>query len=294
MSLFQPDLPLDELIRRWAPEPSRFMDLQGMRVHYRDEGPRDDPCPLVLVHGTAASLHTWEGWIKWFKGERRIITMDIPGFGLTGPEPKSNYHIDRYTHFILGLLDALAVPGRFIIGGNSLGGEIAWHVAAEVPERVRAAILVDAAGYYAHPTGMPLGFALAAMRGMSWLTTRSMPRAVLRASMRFVYGNPARITPELEQRYFEMALRPGNRLALGQRLQQHTMGQDRDRLKRLTMPTLLMWGAKDRIFDMRHAQALHAAIPGSQLVSFAELGHVPHEEDPQLTVGALKVFLARL
>jgi pimeloyl-ACP methyl ester carboxylesterase len=291
---FQSDLPLSDLIQRWAPEPSRFLDLEGMRVHYRDEGPRDDPCPVVLVHGTAASLHTWEGWVDALKAERRVITMDIPGFGLTGPDPKDDYHIDRYTRFILALLDALGVTGTFIIGGNSLGGEIAWHVAAKVPERVRAAVLVDAAGFYPLPVAFPLGFWLATKPWLNWLTCRALPRQVLRSSVHFVYGDPRRVSPALEQRYFELALRPGNRRALAQRLQQHTMGQDNDQLKRLTMPVMLVWGAKDQLFDLNHARALQAAIPRSQLVTFPGLGHVPHEEDPKITVAAVQAFLSRL
>lgn len=293
MSLLQPDLPLSQLKARWAPAPSRFIELQGMQVHLRDEGVRDDPVPIVLVHGTSASLHTWEGWVAALKGERRVITMDIPGFGLTGPEPRGNYHINRYTEFILGLMDQLGVQ-RFVLGGNSLGGEIAWHVAAAAPQRVERLILVDAAGYKRLPNGMPIGFvmaALAAKTGTGWLTARVLPRAVVRSSTRFVYGDPRRITPEIDQRYFELQLRPGNRRALGQRLDQHNMGRDVDQLARLTMPTLIIWGGKDRIFAVSQGQGLHQAIKGSELVVFDDLGHVPHEEDPARTVAAVRRFL---
>src|SRR5450759_1292280 len=83
-----PDRPVETLTARWAPPPSTFIDVRGLKVHVRDQGPRDDPVPLVLIHGTSASLHTWEGWVAALKGARRVITMDLPGFGLTGPNAK--------------------------------------------------------------------------------------------------------------------------------------------------------------------------------------------------------------
>ncbi len=293
MSFFQADLPLDQLKARWAPAPSQFMELQGMQVHYRDEGPRTDDTPIVLVHGTSASLHTWEAWVDVLKAERRVITMDTPGFGLTGPEPRSNYHIDRYTDFILGFLDQLGVQ-RFVLGGNSLGGEIAWHVAAAAPQRVERLVLVDAAGFKRLPTGLPLGFLLAAVMdriGMGWMSARALPRGVVESSTRFVYGDAKRILPAVNQRYFELQLRAGNRKALGQRLNQHNMGRDNDQLARLTMPTLIIWGGKDRIFSVAQGKGLHQAIKGSQFVVFDDLGHVPHEEDPARTLKVVQDFL---
>ena len=83
-----PDRPVQELKARWAPSPSVSLDVAGMQIHVRDEGPRDDPSPIVLIHGTSASLHTWEGWAQALKGRRRVIRFDLPGFGLTGPAPK--------------------------------------------------------------------------------------------------------------------------------------------------------------------------------------------------------------
>lgn len=293
MSFFQADLPLDQLKARWAPAPSQFMALQGMQVHYRDEGSRTDPTPIVLIHGTSASLHTWEAWVDALKAERRVITVDIPGFGLTGPEPRGNYHIDRYTDFVLGFLDQLGVQ-RFVLGGNSLGGEIAWHVGAAAPQRVEQLILVDAAGFKRLPTGLPLGFWLAAVAdrlGTSWLSARVLPRSVVESSTRFVYGDAARIAPGVNQRYFELQLRAGNRKALGQRLNQHNMGRDNDQLAKLTMPTLIIWGGRDRIFAPSHGKGLHQAIKGSQFVMFDDLGHVPHEEDPARTLKVVQDFL---
>jgi hypothetical protein len=106
-----PDRPVQSLVARWAPPPSDFLELRGMVVHLRDEGPRDDPAPLLLLHGTASSLHTWEGWVRQLKGQRRVISFDLPGFGLTGPfagqYDAGDYRGDAYARFVIDVLDAL-------------------------------------------------------------------------------------------------------------------------------------------------------------------------------------------
>jgi pimeloyl-ACP methyl ester carboxylesterase len=130
-----PDKPLSALAARWAPPPSAFVPILGMQVHLRDEGPREDPTPIVLIHGTSASLHTWEGWVAALKDDRRVITFDLPGFGLTGPSPDGDYTIAGYVRFVGALLDKVGVK-RCVLGGNSLGGNIAWATAHAMPDRV--------------------------------------------------------------------------------------------------------------------------------------------------------------
>ena len=109
-----PDRPVESLVARWAQPPSDFLDVKGQPVHVRDEGPRHDTLPIVLIHGTSASLHTWQGWARELRGQRRVISFDLPGFGLTGPfagqYPPDDYHGDRYARFVLDLLDVLKVP----------------------------------------------------------------------------------------------------------------------------------------------------------------------------------------
>jgi pimeloyl-ACP methyl ester carboxylesterase len=123
-----PDRSLDELKPRWAQAPSAFVELAGMQVHLRDEGPRDDPIPILLLHGTSASLHTWEAWVQLLKNEHRLIRLDLPGFGLTGPAPDNEYSIEKYAQLLIVLLDYLQVD-QVILVGNSLGGNVAWNTA---------------------------------------------------------------------------------------------------------------------------------------------------------------------
>jgi len=289
-----PERPLESLVARWAPPPSEFLDLGGQLVHYRDEGPRGDPLPIVLMHGTAASLHTWEAWVKELKAQnRRVITFDLPGFGLTGPSIKDDYSDEAYVAFVLALLDQMKLP-KVVLGGNSLGGQIAWQLAAERPERVAALVLVDAAGLAVSPESVPLGFRVARLPGVQTLAQGLLPRRLVESSVHNVYGNPGRIKPGVVDRYFELTLREGNRAALVQRFQQLRPGYYADRLPSLRQPTLILWGGRDRLIPPANAEVFAKAIAGSRLVMFDSLGHVPHEEDPRATVAELTVFLQSL
>ncbi|NRF67919.1 alpha/beta fold hydrolase [Aquincola sp. S2] len=289
-----PPRSVESLVHRWAPPPSEFLDLQGQLVHYRDEGPRADGAPIVLLHGTSASLHTWEGWVRALRGQRRVITLDLPAFGLTGPFAGAYagrpYTGREYARFVLDVLDRLGVQ-RFVVGGNSLGGEVAWQVAAAAPQRVERLVLVDASGHSFASQSVPLGFRIARLPGFGTLSEWLMPRAVVVSSLHDVYGDPAKVTDTLVDRYFEMALREGNRRALAERMQLVGQTPDEARIATLTLPTLILWGQRDRLIPPAVAQRFAKDIAGSRLVVFETLGHVPHEEDPAATVAPVKAFL---
>lgn len=284
-----PDIPVDQLKARWAQPPSQFIALDGMQVHVRDEGPRDDPQPLVLIHGTSSSLHTWDGWASALRGGRRVIRFDLPGFGLTGPNAGNDYSMDAYVRFVAALLDQLGVA-RCVIGGNSLGGEVAWATAHAYPQRVAKLILVDAAGYRFESASVPIGFRIARTPGLRRVMTYLLPPGMVERSLRNVYGDPSRVTPELIDLYTDMARRAGNRGALGVRMTQAQTGREQD-IRDLKLPTLILWGGQDRLIPPAYAERFHADIAGSKLVMFEHLGHVPQEEDPASTVAALQAFL---
>jgi|OpeIllAssembly_1097287.scaffolds.fasta_scaffold04567_3 pimeloyl-ACP methyl ester carboxylesterase len=289
-----PDRAVETLVARWAPPPSEFLDLGGQLVHYRDEGPRDDPVPIVLLHGTSASLHTWEGWAKALRGQRRVISLDLPAFGLTGPfagrYAGQTYTGPNYARFVLDLLDRLAVP-RFVVAGNSLGGEVAWRIAAAAPQRVAQLVLVDAAGYPLDAKNVPLGWQIARIPVLGHVTEHLLPRPLVVQGLHAVYGDPAKITEPLVDRYFELTLREGNRAALVQRAQTWSSNEGVTKVEGISAPTLILWGGRDHLIPPATAQRFAADIPGAKTVMFDDLGHVPHEEDPARTVAEVKTFL---
>lgn len=285
-----PDRPVAELSPRWAKAPSVFLDVQGMQVHLRDEGPRDDATPIVLLHGTSASLHTWEGWVASLKGQRRVISMDLPGFGLTGPMVDGDYRMERYVQFLVALLDQLGIQ-RVVLAGNSFGGRVAWETAAAHPDRVGQLILVDAAGYPTPSVSVPIGFRIAQIPVLSTLMEVTLPRNMVESSVRNVYGHPEKVTPELIDRYYDLTLRAGNRAALVERFRQAPSGDGAGRIQTLRVPTLILWGARDRLIPPESGERFHRDIAGSRLVVFPELGHVPHEEDAASTVAVVRQFL---
>ena len=287
-----PDRPVSELAARWAQPPSTFIDVAGMRVHVRDEGLRDDPVPIILLHGTSASLHTWDGWVRELEQDRRVIRVDMPGFGLTGPTPDGDYTIAAYVRFATAVLDHFGIE-HCVLAGNSFGGWVAWETALAQPGRVNALILVDSAGYAIRSQSVPIAFRIAQIPALNRLMEVTLPRSMIESSVRNVYGHPDKVTPELVDRYYEITLRQGNRKSLVQRFVQAPLGIDEERIKELRVPTLILWGGRDRLIPLEYAGLFNRDIAGSELVVFDDLGHVPQEEDATRTVGAVKAFLTR-
>jgi pimeloyl-ACP methyl ester carboxylesterase len=285
-----PDRSVEQLAPRWAPPPSTFIDAAGLRVHVRDEGAPHDPTPIVLLHGTGASLHTWDGWARRLRRDHRVVRFDLPGFGLTGPTPDGVYSIERYVETVIAVADRLGIE-RFVLAGNSLGGYAAWATAVLHPERIDRLILVDAAGYPVQSQSVPLAFRIARMPVLGPLLGQGLPRSVIERSVRDVYGDPSKVTPELVDRYFDLATRTGNRAALVARFEQTQPGRLAGRVPELRVPTLILWGGKDRLIPLENGERFAREIPGGRLVLFDGLGHVPQEEDPDGTVAAVLQFL---
>lgn len=284
------DKSVTELSKRWAPEPSKFLNVAGMNIHYRDEGPKSDKAPIVLIHGTSASLHTWDGWVEELKAQRRVIRFDLPAFGLTGPDPQNNYTIEHYAEVVIAVLDKLKVDNS-VLAGNSLGGYIAWATAVFYPDRVSKLILVDASGYPYDPESVPLAFKLSQNPIASRLLKNVLPKSLVEKSIKNVYGNPDLVTEELVNRYYELSLREGNRSALKARFEQTLPGALIEKIHTINVPTLLIWGRKDRLIPLKFGKQFEQEIVNSELIVFDDLGHVPHEENPQATVSAVLKFL---
>jgi pimeloyl-ACP methyl ester carboxylesterase len=218
-----------------------------------------------------------------------VIRFDLAGFGLTGPDPDDDYAIERYVRQVRAVLDHLGVQ-RVVLGGNSLGGQVAWSAALAMPQRVAQLVLVDAGGYLLAPQEVPVALRLARIAALRPVLEVLLPRGLVLASVRNVYGDPTKVTPELVDRYYDMALRTGNRRALGHRMD-IGFADGTERIRTLAMPTLVLWGGRDRLIPVASGRQFARDVARSRLVVFDDLGHLPHQEDPQRTVRELQRFL---
>jgi pimeloyl-ACP methyl ester carboxylesterase len=287
-----PGRSVESLKARWASAPSdQFVTIDGVSVHVRDEGPRNDPHPIVLIHGTASSLQTWDGWVAALKKQHRVISFDLPGMGLSGQFPDDDYRIEHYTRFLEDLLDQLGIKQAVLVG-NSLGGNIAWETAIAKPDLVYRLVLVDSTGYPDEGDSTPIIFQLAKIPVFRWLIEHITPRSFIKTNLMEAYGDSRKLTSDLVDRYYELFLHAGNRRAFILQFEQER-DTDSERIRRIAMPTLILWGGLDHVVPVSDAERFHHDIAHSRLNVFSQLGHVPQEEDPAQTVKALKDFLAR-
>jgi pimeloyl-ACP methyl ester carboxylesterase len=284
------DKSLTELKTKYAKAPSAFISVDSMDVHYRDEGNATDSLPIVLLHGTGASLHTYDAWVAVLKNERRVVRMDLPAFGLTGPFPDGNYSIENYIDFIHRFLSAKRIT-KCILAGNSLGGQIAYRFTIAHPQMVDKLILIDAAGYPLESKSIPIGFRIARIPILNKAIKYITPRFMVRASVENVYADKTKVTDTLVDRYFDLALRAGNRQALVNRM---TLAYDTSTLpliKKIKQRTLILWGEQDLLIPTKSAYRFHDDLPNDTLVILKKLGHVPMEEGAKESLEVVMRFL---
>ena len=279
------DIPPEQLKEDYTDMDSRFIEIEGMPVHYKDEG---SGIPLVLLHGTASSLHTWQGWAEELKGNFRVIRPDLPAFGLTGPNPEGVYTIEFYTRFLKQFLDTLEVKHCYL-AGNSLGGGIAWSFAAEYPEYIHKLIVLDASGYPVESS--PFIFTLARVPVVSHLLRHITPKFIVENNVEAVYFNDEKVTDELVERYYELTLREGNRQAFIDRARSGGNSYSTEAIRKIDVPTLIMWGKHDEWIPVQDAYRFEEDIPESHLKIYENAGHVPMEEIPEQTARDARAFL---
>jgi pimeloyl-ACP methyl ester carboxylesterase len=284
------DLPLKDLKAKYANASSSFISVTGMDVHYRDEGDQNDSIPIVLIHGTAASLHTYDAWTSTLKATNRVIRMDLPAYGLTGPFPDRNYSIQHYTEFIKAFLDELKVK-QCILVGNSLGGEIAWNYTIKQPDMVQKLILIDAAGYPTTSKSVPIAFKIGRTPFLNKILTYVTPRFIVKASVENIYFDKSKITSSVIDRYYELALREGNRQAFIDRFTTTKDTTAYRKIKTIQQPTLVLWGAKDLLIPLENATKFHNDLPNNSLSIIEKTGHTPMEESPHESLNAVLDFI---
>ena len=284
--LWAPDIDLSELKLRYGSASQHVVEVGGLNIHYKDTGPKDAPV-LLLLHGFGSSLQTWDAWTPQLEKNYRVISLDLPGFGLTGPSPANNYSeqndVSTLTHFA----DKLGLSSFSLIG-HSMGGKMAWGLAASQPERVKALVLMAPDGF---PASKDIGTKPYAMPGIMGVIKFSLPKFLVRKSIEPAFFNPSALDDSLVDRYYDMLRAPGVRAAILERANQTIYTDPVPRLKKITAPTLLIWGEEDQMIPSRNAKSYSNVLLQSQTVFLPKLGHLVQEEQPERALKNVTEFL---
>lgn len=283
---------LQTLKAKYENQQSQYIEIEGTQIHYRDEGRVNKPV-LLLIHGVLSSLHTWDGWVEQLSDDYRLIRMDIPGFGLTGPAKQRDYSPEFAAAFCEKFTQALDLEDGFFLAGNSLGGFLSWNYAAKYPQRVAKLVLLDPIGY---PQKVPPLIKLIVSPVVKGLAKLTAPRVLVDRGVREVYGNPRKIKRVTFDLYNDMLKRPGNRESMVETLEAMTLYADHPTLKNkirdIQAPTLMLWGRKDRwvpIELLDHwLMDLNTKV---QHIIYEGVGHIPMEEIPEASARDAHNFL---
>ena len=286
-----PDIPRADLEAKYAKAPSQFIVLpDGARAHVRDQGPKTAPV-LVLVHGSNASLFTWVPWVNRLDKDFRVVTLDMPGHGLTGAVPNGDYSQEGMVKFTLEVADKLHLA-KFAIGGNSMGGGVAARFAEEHPDRVTKLIIVDAAGMpVASGDKVPLAFRIARTPVLNNMMLYITPRSIVTEGLNDAIIHKEIIDDHMVDLYWDFARMEGTRAATLKRFTLPVTNDVATDIAKIKAPTLILWGEQDHLIPVAAAHKFNAAIPGSKLFIYPATGHIPMEEVPDESANAVRAFL---
>ncbi len=266
------DIPAAELEARYAGPTSRFIVVDGVRMHYRDEG--SGPV-VLLLHANFSNLIDWDPWVEALKDRYRVVRFDMSSHGLTGPDPTGDYTQQRTLALTEKFIDALELE-RITIGGTSMGGTVAIHYTAAHPERVDGLILLSPGSLEGRERkrrgDVPrVGYVL------KYILPRALPEFMLRSG----FGNPDQLPPSLVDRWYDMWMREGQREAQLDRLSQYQAGDIEGLIRSIRVPVLLLWGEANTtaVFSQSvEFRELLKDAPSLRFVSYPGVGHMAVEE----------------
>ncbi len=281
------DIPADVLEAKYAdPETSQFMEIDGVRVHYRDEG--EGPA-VVLLHAHWSSLIMWDSWAEAMKESYRVIRFDMTSHGLTGPDPSGDYTLERTVFLMEQLLERLEVDDMYL-GGTSMGGTVAMHFAARHPERVNNLILISPGTLNTRITdpNKPLE-----VPKVADILTYITPRFLFSAMLNQGFGDKEKLTDEMIDRWHDMQMREDQRVAEMARMRQYVSGDVPKLMAKLTAPTLVMWGEANPVVPVEQAYKIVDLLPNAEteLKIYDGVGHMAVLEAPEATSADARAYL---
>lgn len=276
------DLPAVELMMKYTTPSSGWIMKDGQNIHFTDEG---NGKAILLIHGTSSSLLTWDDWNKMLAGPYRVVRIDLPGFGLSGPQPNNDYSQEMYLSLFEELRKALDIESWTVVG-NSFGGQLASYYAAQHPAAVDALVLVNASGWPVPDKSWNI-FDLA--KGPAGaIISHCTPKWLIKRTLTNVYVNDSLVRDQLVDRHYELLLYPGNRDALRHRLHEEYSGWNASTVSAIKCPTLFIWGTQDPWFPESVGRSWADAMPNGTFKPIENAGHVPMEEAPVRTVAAFQ------
>ena len=282
----------EEIVARYADPDSRFAVLDGndgIRVHYKDEG--SGPA-VLLVHSSTGDLKDYDVWTEILSGDYRVVRLDLPAFGLTGPVPSGNYSIDRFLTLVDSLMDHLGIE-RFAIAGASYGGLVAFRYAGTRTDRVTALVLLNSAGIEYGGRG---GTTERVRNLSAVFTPKRFTTEEMGANLRYSVNDDSNITDELIRRktdYWNVIGRDREGFIA---TKMYERGSPERVLARVRAPALVMWGGASRALSPETAQLFVDAMKNAastEKIIFDGGGHFLHISMPEATGGAVKEFLDR-
>jgi pimeloyl-ACP methyl ester carboxylesterase len=282
-----------DILARYTAPASKFTEVDGVRIHYEDQG--KGPA-LVLVHGAAESLFTWDVVAASLQDHYRVVRLDIPDQGLSSPDPMHRYGIADDVHRIEALTQRLGIE-RLAIGGSSWGGTIAYSFAAAHPDRVSALILISAPGMRSTRSDFHLWAPATAFA--RWRSRYDQTPDDVEATMRSVSVDTAYLTPALVRQYTDFLNRRGRAHERALKLEQILADEASVRahavVAGITAPTLIVWGRDNPAFAPENAADFAAALVHSSKVVtriYAGVGHKVEREAPAPLAKDIDTFLA--
>lgn len=282
------DIPADVLEAKYTTPASRFLNVDGVRIHYRDEG--QGPV-VVLIHANFSNLISWDPWVAALKDTHRILRFDMTGHGLTGPDPTGVYTLERNVELTARFVDALKLK-RFSIGGTSLGGTVAMHYTAAHPERVERLILLSPGALEGRSMQREGRTVPAAANILEYITPRALAAFMLRSR----FGDPEKVTDQLIDQWWEMWLREGQRAAILARLRSYSSADIVTATAGVKVPTLILWGEANPQAPVEQAGELRRMLvnaPSVTTITYPGVGHMAVEEAGDRIAPDVLAFLQR-
>lgn len=281
------DIPAEQLEAKYAGPASRFINIEGVRIHYRDEGAGP---VVVLIHANFANLIGWDPWVEALQDAYRVIRMDMTSHGLTGPDPTGDYSPERTLRLFEKFVDAMDLD-EFSIGGTSMGGTVAIHFTHNHPGRIQKLILLSPGSLEGKERKAgPRGEVPDAAYVLKYIMPRALPEFMLRGG----FGDKSKLTDELIDRWYDMWRREGNREAQLDRLSQYRPGDIEEIIRELEVPTLLMWGEANttaKFEQAAHFRELLENVESLKFISYPGVGHMAVQEAGEETGRDVRAFL---